>query len=504
VNNINESGDLVVNTRTWLRLFASDARRAPQTTPTGSAVGLNRDGYNAVWNAGNWEMTSPSSPSSPINNHHPVFFPPPPPPQRPAYTPTNTQIRAEVIEILTSDVCATDRPIMVLGVRLFLTRATYERFTGWNIAITRNHIRELALIVFQVPGLTMDNAETAAQEIQDQLGFSNRVRDDLADDLVDTVLGVDITARRGVVQRILGMLWDALVGAVVEGLQFIWGMLNGFIEQLSDTAGFLRTFILNPFQTIRAIVDMVLSGAIFIALGEWVTDTISVVFTGTSFEAGQVIGRIVFMVVFSKFVVKPALASLAQAVAPTLTTLKVTVQGSAWYQGLINTTIRNPFGGIQPPFVTPEGVTIGGGVVTGGVTVSEVISAVNAGVVSLAHCGTIAGTIAMLQAGGSGGGSSGSGSGSGNNSGNNQNQDRPLTNPEAKVLAEELGYRKTNYLSDGRAVFENTRRGSPRFITADRTAHNGGVWKGAERVQDLSSRQTRTGTFDRYLNRIGD
>ncbi|MCJ1880741.1 toxin C-terminal domain-containing protein [Pseudomonas nitroreducens] len=52
----------------------------------------------------------------------------------------------------------------------------------------------------------------------------------------------------------------------------------------------------------------------------------------------------------------------------------------------------------------------------------------------------------------------------------------------------------------GQAVFK---KGSF-YITRDLDGHNGGAWKMATSVKDLSSRSTRMGTYDQNLKRIGD
>ena len=306
---------------------------------------------------------------------------------------TDAERSAQVIEVFTQNVCATDKPITVLGVRLWLTRAMYDRFTGWNIAITRNHIRQLALVVFQVSGITPNNADAVARGIQDQLGFSNRVRNDLADDLIDTVMGVDITARRSVVQRVLDMLWERIVGQIVDGINFIKGLVTGFVNQFMDLAGFVGTFLRNPFQTIGAIVDTIISGEIFVSLARWVTDTLSAIFTGTPFEAGQAIGRIVFTVVFGKFVIKPTLAALKSIVTPTLNTLKNTVQASPLFQGISNAASGG--GGWQL-----AGAGAGGGTIS----VAGSGTAAGAGSISLAGAGTVAGGVVTVASGGGGSG----------------------------------------------------------------------------------------------------
>ncbi|NET61272.1 MAG: hypothetical protein F6K47_35640, partial [Symploca sp. SIO2E6] len=67
-------------------------------------------------------------------------------------------------------------------------------------------------------------------------------------------------------------------------------------------------------------------------------------------------------------------------------------------------------------------------------------------------------------------------------------------------LAKRLGFTKTNYKSHGQPVY---RRGNE-YITPDIDSHIGGVWKKADSVRNLGSRQTRMGTYDEHLNRIGD
>jgi hypothetical protein len=75
-----------------------------------------------------------------------------------------------------------------------------------------------------------------------------------------------------------------------------------------------------------------------------------------------------------------------------------------------------------------------------------------------------------------------------------------LTAKEAKTQAENLGYKKTNYISNGQPVFKKGNK----YITPDVDKHNGGVWKMADSVKNLGSRKTRSGTYDKNLRRIGD
>ncbi|SFX88860.1 filamentous hemagglutinin [Pseudomonas sp. NFR02] len=87
------------------------------------------------------------------------------------------------------------------------------------------------------------------------------------------------------------------------------------------------------------------------------------------------------------------------------------------------------------------------------------------------------------------------------------NSPRPLaepvyrTNKEAKQAAEALGYKKINEtVHDGQAVFKQGNL----YITRDLDGHNGGAWKAAKSVKALGSKDTRLGTFDVNMKRIGD
>ena len=71
---------------------------------------------------------------------------------------------------------------------------------------------------------------------------------------------------------------------------------------------------------------------------------------------------------------------------------------------------------------------------------------------------------------------------------------------EAKVAAGALGFRQTNFRSHGQPVYTNGQR----FITPDVDSHAGGAWKMADSVRNLGSKNTRMGTYDRELNRIGN
>nr|WP_283094061.1 hemagglutinin repeat-containing protein [Pseudomonas sp. MWU12-2345] len=75
------------------------------------------------------------------------------------------------------------------------------------------------------------------------------------------------------------------------------------------------------------------------------------------------------------------------------------------------------------------------------------------------------------------------------------------TTKEARQAAEALGFEKINEtVHGGQAVFKNGKD----YITRDLDGHNGGAWKMADSVKALGSKETRAGTFDVNLNRIGD
>ena len=57
--------------------------------------------------------------------------------------------------------------------------------------------------------------------------------------------------------------------------------------------------------------------------------------------------------------------------------------------------------------------------------------------------------------------------------------------------------------SKGQDVFSN-KKSDPKFITKDVGVHNGGAFKGADTAKDLGRKETRKGTFDKDLKRIGD
>ena len=81
-----------------------------------------------------------------------------------------------------------------------------------------------------------------------------------------------------------------------------------------------------------------------------------------------------------------------------------------------------------------------------------------------------------------------------------------ICNKEAEKVAKELGYSKVKgQQSHGQAIFTNKKAPlEVRYITADYDGHNGGFWKGASSIEKLGSKATRSGTYDRFLRRIGD
>ncbi|MDO9865814.1 polymorphic toxin-type HINT domain-containing protein, partial [Glaesserella parasuis] len=82
------------------------------------------------------------------------------------------------------------------------------------------------------------------------------------------------------------------------------------------------------------------------------------------------------------------------------------------------------------------------------------------------------------------------------------------TTPEATEAAKKLGFEKTNQTIKGEAIYKDNKG---RYITVDvgngrnkGGAHNGGVWKMADSIKNLGKKETRMGTYDANLNRIGD
>ena len=79
-----------------------------------------------------------------------------------------------------------------------------------------------------------------------------------------------------------------------------------------------------------------------------------------------------------------------------------------------------------------------------------------------------------------------------------------MTNAQADAAAAALGYtRVANEYSHGSPIYYN-KKGNPRYITPDNTGHlDGAVWKGASTIDNLASKETRSGTYDAELNKIG-
>jgi hypothetical protein len=64
-----------------------------------------------------------------------------------------------------------------------------------------------------------------------------------------------------------------------------------------------------------------------------------------------------------------------------------------------------------------------------------------------------------------------------------------------------LGYRKIKERTrNDAAIFK---KGNS-YISRDKDGHNGGAWKEASSPEKLNKKETRNGTFDKNLNRIGD
>jgi hypothetical protein len=74
----------------------------------------------------------------------------------------------------------------------------------------------------------------------------------------------------------------------------------------------------------------------------------------------------------------------------------------------------------------------------------------------------------------------------------------------ARAVAKQLGYRATNYTSKGAKVYVRSKGKGPKYIVRDRDGHSGGAWKGASSVRNLGSKNTRSGTYNAELKRIGD
>ncbi|HFC6041093.1 TPA: polymorphic toxin-type HINT domain-containing protein [Neisseria meningitidis] len=72
---------------------------------------------------------------------------------------------------------------------------------------------------------------------------------------------------------------------------------------------------------------------------------------------------------------------------------------------------------------------------------------------------------------------------------------------EAYAAAKKLGYRKIKERTrNDAAIFKKGKS----YISRDVDSHNGGAWKEASSPKKLNRKETRNGTFDKNLNRIGD
>ncbi|AIQ14933.1 polymorphic toxin-type HINT domain-containing protein [Paenibacillus durus] len=74
-----------------------------------------------------------------------------------------------------------------------------------------------------------------------------------------------------------------------------------------------------------------------------------------------------------------------------------------------------------------------------------------------------------------------------------------LTNSEVKDLAKYLGFKEVKGGKKG-LVFTDGKV----FITQDLDSHIGGIWKMSKTIEKLNKKETRMGTYDAHLKRIGD
>lgn len=70
----------------------------------------------------------------------------------------------------------------------------------------------------------------------------------------------------------------------------------------------------------------------------------------------------------------------------------------------------------------------------------------------------------------------------------------------AAEAATALGYVKTNYRTNYKTTI--FKKGNS-YITRDKFGHIGGAWKEASSPEKLSRKETRNGTFDRNMKKIG-
>ena len=149
--------------------------------------------------------------------------------------------------------------------------------------------------------------------------------------------------------------------------------------------------------------------------------------------------------------------------------------------------------------VTVGAVLVAGTIGTGG----GLLAAVGVGAGALAATASVAGTVAVARATAVAVGATAVAVGSIGvyySKGSRQTS-KPLTGKQADMEAKKLGYRKTNYISNGRRVYYNPKNKT--YISPDYDVHHGGVWKMAKKVADLYNKTRRMGTYDKFLRWIG-
>lgn len=78
-----------------------------------------------------------------------------------------------------------------------------------------------------------------------------------------------------------------------------------------------------------------------------------------------------------------------------------------------------------------------------------------------------------------------------------------FTDSEDRAAARDLGYAEAKVgRSHGCLIFKHAKKNL--YISQDVDGHNGGRWKMASSPERLASKDTRMGTYDDKLNRIGD
>ncbi|GEM_PF-5135030 len=71
-----------------------------------------------------------------------------------------------------------------------------------------------------------------------------------------------------------------------------------------------------------------------------------------------------------------------------------------------------------------------------------------------------------------------------------------LTNSTLIKIAYNLGYKKVKgEYCHGQLIFKKGRN----YISYDIDNHNGGFWKKAKTINKLKSKETRTGTYNKYI-----